>query len=96
VEVVTAFLDRIETINPVVNAIINLRERNDILHDAKMADALASRGQVKGPLHGLPIAIKDLALTQGLATTFGSPIFRSFVPDADEYHVARIRLQVLL
>jgi amidase len=91
VEVVTAFLDRIETINPVVNAIINLRERNDILHDAKMADALASRGQVKGPLHGLPIAIKDLALTQGLATTFGSPIFRSFVPDADEYHVARIK-----
>ncbi len=88
-EVVTAFLDRIEAANPLVNAVVSLRDRADILRDADAADARAP--DAAGPLSGLPIAIKDLALTRGLRTTFGSPAFSGFVPDEDEFFVERIR-----
>jgi len=90
-EVVTAFLDRIETVNPQVNAIVSLRERSDILAEAEAADSALAKGIAPGPLHGLPIAIKDLAQTKGLKTTFGSPIFAGFVPDEDDFFVARMR-----
>jgi amidase len=49
------------------------------------------RGSFAGPLHGLPIAVKDLAETAGIRTTFGSPLFASFVPDFDAPHVARLK-----
>ncbi len=90
-EVVAAFLDRIEAVNPLVNAIVSLRERADILAEADRADARLARGGETGSLFGLPIAVKDLALTKGLRTTFGSPIFADFVPQEDEIFVARIR-----
>jgi amidase len=90
-EVVAAFLDRIEAVNPLVNAIVSLRERGDVLAEADAADAHLARGGETGSLFGLPIAIKDLALTKGLRTTFGSPIFADFVPDEDEFFVERIR-----
>ena len=90
-EVATAFLDRIEAINPVVNAVVSLRQREDILRDAAAADVAISRGEHIGALHGLPIAIKDLAQTKDLRTTFGSPIFADFMPAEDQYHVQRIR-----
>ena len=60
-EVVTAFLDRIEAVNPLVNAIVSLRDRADILREADAADAHLARGEPAGSLFGLPIAIKDLA-----------------------------------
>ncbi|MBZ9988339.1 amidase [Mesorhizobium sp. BH1-1-5] len=90
-EVVSAFLDRIEAVNPLVNAIVSLRERADILAEAESADAHLAQGGEAGSLFGLPIAIKDLALTKGLRTTFGSPIFADFIPDEDEFFVERIR-----
>ncbi|RAZ78107.1 amidase [Mesorhizobium atlanticum] len=90
-EVVSAFLDRIEAVNPLVNAIVSLRERTDILAEAESADAHLARGGETGSLFGLPIAIKDLALTKGLRTTFGSPIFADFIPDMDDFFVERIR-----
>ncbi|TIV31291.1 MAG: amidase, partial [Mesorhizobium sp.] len=65
-EVVSASLDRIEAVNPLVNAIVSLRERADILAEADNADAHLARGGEAGSLFGLPIAIKDLALTKGL------------------------------
>lgn len=89
-EVLTAFLDRIEAVNPLVNAIISLRERSDLLAEADAADAPADDAR-SGPLCGLPVAIKDLAMTKGLRTTFGSPIFADFVPQADDFFVERIR-----
>ncbi|UCI09020.1 amidase [Mesorhizobium sp. B1-1-8] len=90
-EVVAAFLDRIEAVNPLVNAIVSLRERADILAEADRADAHLAGGQQTGSLFGLPIAIKDLALTTGLRTTFGSPIFADFVPGEDDFFVERLR-----
>ncbi len=91
VEVVTAFLDRIEAVNGAVNAIVSLRGRDDILAEAAIADARLAKGITPGPLFGLPIAVKDLALTKGLRTTFGSRVFADFVPDEDSYAVERLR-----
>ncbi|MER9655465.1 amidase [Mesorhizobium sp. M0152] len=89
-EVVTAFLDRIEAVNPLVNAIVSLRDRGDILRQADAADARQAEAGT-GALFGLPIAIKDLAMTKGLRTSFGSPIFADFVPQEDDFFVERIR-----
>ncbi|ESY96429.1 amidase [Mesorhizobium australicum] len=88
-EVVTAFLDRIDAVNPMVNAIVSLRDRADILREADAADIRRTDGT--SPLFGLPIAIKDLASTTGLRTSFGSPIFADFVPQEDDFFVERIR-----
>ncbi|WP_210239817.1 amidase [Mesorhizobium sp. B4-1-1] len=90
-EVAGAFLDRIEAVNPLVNAVVSLRERADILAEADRADAHLARGGEAGSLFGLPIAIKDLALTRELRTTFGSPIFADFIPDVDDFFVERVR-----
>ncbi|ALA18258.1 MULTISPECIES: amidase [unclassified Chelatococcus] len=90
-EVIGAFLDHIAAINPTYNAIVSLSPREDILAEADAADAALARGEAAGPLHGLPQAIKDLAPTKGLTTTFGSPLFADFVPPADAIAVARMR-----
>jgi len=90
-EVIAAFLDRIEAVNPLVNAIVSLRERAGIMREADEADARLRSGAEAGPLFGLPIAVKDLAPTRGIRTTFGSPIFADFVPDEDELFVARMK-----
>jgi amidase len=89
-ELLEAVLARIEAVNPLVNAIVTL-----VPEQARAAaiglDARAARGSFAGPLHGLPIAIKDLAETAGIRTTFGSPIFASHVPDFDAPHVALLK-----
>ncbi|MEE2952720.1 MAG: amidase [Pseudomonadota bacterium] len=90
-EVVTAFLDRIEALNPTYNAIVSLRPREAILAEAHEADRRLAAGEADGALYGLPVAIKDLSPTKGLTTTFGSPIFRDFVPDEDGLATARMR-----
>lgn len=89
--VMAAFLDRIEQANPLHNAIVSLRPRDELLAAADAADRALDAGASAGPLHGLPIAVKDLALTKGLRTTFGSPIFADFVPSEDEIIVERMR-----
>jgi len=90
-EVMEAYLGHIERINPVVNALISLRPRTELLAEARQADEAVARGEVLGPLHGIPQAIKDLCLTRGLLTTFGSPLFADFVPDQDAIVAARMR-----
>ena len=89
-EVMEAHLARIDHINPQVNAIVTLlAERGR--EQAIQADEALTRGKDVGPLHGLPIAHKDLVLTKGVRTTLGSPIFADFVPDQDEIIVERLR-----
>lgn len=90
-EVATAFLDRIEALNAKVNAIVSLRDRADLLAEADAADAHLAAGGATGSLFGLPIAVKDLAQTKGLKTTYGSPIFADLVPWEDEFFVERMR-----
>jgi amidase len=88
--VLDAHLERIDRANPAVNAIVTLvadRARSA----ARDADDATARGEPLGPLHGLPIAHKDLALTAGIRTTYGSPIYADFIPDEDELFVERIR-----
>jgi amidase len=91
VEVMRAFLAQIERVNPSVNAIVTLRAVEELLAEAEAADRNLAAGETVGSLHGLPIAIKDLSLTRGLRTTFGSTLYRNFVPTSDELYVARLR-----
>jgi len=89
-ELLEAVLARIEAVNPSVNAIVTLAAEQARAAAADL-DARAARGSFAGPLHGLPIAIKDLAETAGIRTTYGSPIFASNVPDFDAPHVALLK-----
>jgi amidase len=89
-ETVTAHLARIERVNPVVNAIVTL-DAEGALAAARRADETQARGEPLGPLHGLPVAHKDIFFTRGMRTTFGSPAFRDFVPDHDSIIVERQR-----
>jgi amidase len=89
-EVVQAHLDQVERVNPRVNAIVTLIPEQ-ALERAADADEALVRGDDVGPLHGIPVAHKDLTLTKGIRTTFGSPIFRDFVPDEDALIVERLR-----
>lgn len=91
VEVMTAVLERIEAVNPQVNAIVSLRPRETLLAEAKSADARRARGELRGWLHGIPFAIKDLCETAGLRTTYGSPIFADHIPQADDLLARRIK-----
>jgi amidase len=89
-ELVGVSLDRIEAVNPELNAIVTLAPER-ALADAARLDAMAARGEFAGPLHGLPIAIKDLAETDGIRTTYASPLYASHVPDFDAPHVALLK-----
>lgn len=90
VEVMQAHLAQIERVNPRINAIITLVAES-ALKQAREADDAMSRGQNIGPLHGLPVAHKDLVPTKGIRTTFGSPIYADHVPDKDGLIVERLR-----
>ena len=89
-EVTEACLDRIERVNPKVNAIVTFTPER-AMESARAADDALARGLPAGPLHGLPVAHKDLALTRGVRTTFGSPIFDRFVPEQDALIVERLK-----
>ncbi len=91
VEVMRAHLARIEEANPRLNAIVTLLPEETLLRAADTADAAVAAGDPLGPLHGLPVAHKDLTLTRGIRTTFGSPIFADFVPEEDALIVERLR-----
>ncbi|ATG39936.1 amidase [Phaeobacter piscinae] len=87
VALMTETLARIDAINPGVNAIVALRDREELLAEAAAAD----RSTTRGPLHGLPMAIKDLANVAGVRSTQGSPLLADFVPQQDDLMVARLR-----
>ena len=86
-ELMEATLARIEAVNPAVNAIVSLRDSDRLMDEARDADN-APRG---GWMHGMPIAIKDLANAAGLPTSMGSPLFAGQVAEADDTMVARLR-----
>jgi amidase len=89
-EVMEAHLTQIERVNPKVNAIVTLLTEQ-AMDQAGFADEMLVRGEEVGVLHGLPVAHKDLVPTKGIRTTYGSPIFKGFVPDHDGLIVERLK-----
>src|SRR5580692_9929969 len=89
-EVMDAHLKQIERVNPKVNAIVTL-VADQARENARKADEAQARGATLGPLHGLPVAHKDLVETAGIRTTFGSPVFKDNVPKQDALIVERIK-----
>jgi amidase len=90
-EVMTAYLDHIQRFNPLVNAIVALEDRSALLSQACDRDAQLARADAIGPLHGFPLAIKDLVPVKGIRMTMGSPILKDFVPSADGIMAERLR-----
>jgi amidase len=87
-QLITAHLDQVERFNPKLNAIVTLTAES-ALQAAKEADAQLARQDAIGALHGLPVAHKDLFLTKGVKTTFGSPIYKDNIPQVDSLPVER-------
>ena len=90
VEVVQAHLDRIAEVNPSLNAVVCICA-DRALDEAREADAAISRGEDLGPLHGVPMTLKDSLNTQGVVSTGGTVGRRDFVPERDATLVARLR-----
>jgi amidase len=89
-ELLQSCIARIESVDHAVNAMV-ARDFGRARVAARAADDAVARGHALGALHGLPIGIKDLEETEGLVTTYGSPIFRDFIPLSDEGIVARAK-----
>jgi amidase len=89
-ELLAEHLKQIERVNPKVNAIVTLVP--DLANAAAaQADEMQARKEKLGPLHGLPVAHKDLMETRGIRTTWGSPLYKDFVPEEDDLVVERMR-----
>jgi amidase len=89
-EVMATFLDHIERTNPKVNAIVSLQPRDVLLKQATERDSQLARGEYLGWMHGFPHAVKDLAPTKGIRTTWGSPLLDT-VPQQDAIFVERLK-----
>lgn len=90
VELTELFLRRIERLNPTLNAYLTVAAEQ-ALESARQAQETVQQGDPLGPLHGVPISIKDLTVTGGIRTTKGSLLFKDFTPAEDEVLVQRIR-----
>ncbi len=82
-EVMQAHLQQIKRVNASVNAIVTLVPEDQLMAQAAAADEALAHGKWLGPLHGLPVAVKDLHETNGIRTTYGSPLHRNNVPNFD-------------
>jgi aspartyl-tRNA(Asn)/glutamyl-tRNA(Gln) amidotransferase subunit A len=90
VELCQALLRRCQRLQPTLNAFITL-DAERILVEARVAERELTQGHPRGPLHGVPVAVKDLCWTRGERTTGGSKVLADFVPDEDATVVARLR-----
>jgi amidase len=89
-EITEHYLDRIDERSDAVGAFITVTA--DLARDqARAADDAVRRGDLLSPLHGIPVPVKDLNLTAGVRTTFGSTVFTDFVPDVDDHVVSLLR-----
>src|SRR5919109_4596362 len=90
-ELVDALLARIDKLNPRINAFV-LINADQARREAKAAErAVGKRGAKLGPLHGVPFGVKDLVVTKGVRTTFGTPLYRDNVPSEDAPMVERLK-----
>ena len=91
VELTQAVLERIAALDQRLNAFTTLVPADDALAAARVAEREIRSGRHRGPLHGIPVSVKDLIDTAGLRTTYGSGMFREHVPAADGAMPARLR-----
>ena len=91
VELTQACLARIEKLNPKLNAFVTVTG-TAALEDARKAEAEIARGEWKGPLHGIPLAAKDLVETAGVKTTAASAVLKDNVPTVDAEVIRRLKL----
>ncbi|MFC2036907.1 amidase family protein, partial [Chloroflexota bacterium] len=89
-EVVEAHLQRIDEVNPRLNAVVQLAAER-AMEKAREADAALARGEMPGPLHGVPFTVKDSLNTKGVITTAGTLGRKDSVPEQDAAAVARLR-----
>ncbi|GAB4338752.1 MAG: amidase [Candidatus Abyssubacteria bacterium] len=89
-ELTRSVLDRIEKLNPVLTAYITV-DADGALKAARAAERQIARGKYLGPLHGIPVSLKDLYQTKGMLTTGGSKILKDWVPDADATSVVKLK-----
>jgi aspartyl-tRNA(Asn)/glutamyl-tRNA(Gln) amidotransferase subunit A len=90
VDLIEATLEKITNLNPKLNAFITVLDKS-ARQDAKNAESLIKQGEYKGPLHGIPICLKDLIYARGVKSTSGSKILSDFVPDHDSTVVKKLR-----
>jgi len=90
VELVRELLERINAVNPKINAYVTV-VADSAMKAAKEAEDAVTRGKEIGPLHGIPFAVKDLTFTKGVRTTMGSKLMEDFVPEEDAVHVSRLK-----
>ncbi len=90
VEVLDAYLKVIEALNPKLNAIVTL-VADQARDQARRAEIAVLKGEPLGPMHGLPIGVKDVTTTAGIRTTFASPLFKDYVPEEDAEAVRRLK-----
>src|ERR1700728_188674 len=89
-EAVDYFLARVEALDKPINSVVTV-DAQRARTEADAADAALARGEVRGPLHGVPMTIKDSFQTAGMRTTSGAPELASFIPTEDAWPVARLR-----
>jgi amidase len=89
VEIVEAYLRQIEQVNPSLNAVVTIAP--EVLDHARAKDSDLAKGNLSGPLHGLPITIKDTIDTEGIRTTYGSRLFARHIPSQDASVVAQLK-----
>lgn len=85
-----ALLERIQSFDPALNAWVTV-DREDVLSEARRRDDERDAGHIEGPLHGIPVGLKDIFYTEGMKTTACSPIYSDFVPDYDATCVAMLK-----
>ena len=91
VEAVDAILERIDKVNPRLNAYVTVTAES-ARREARAAERAVTRRSARlGPLHGVPFSVKDLVITRGVRTTFGTPLYRDHVPVEDAPMVARLK-----
>ncbi len=90
IELTEMFLRRIESLNPRLNAYLTVTSE-EALAAASRADQASAQGESLGPLHGIPVSIKDLELTRGIRSTMGSLAFKDYVPKEDSLVVQRVK-----
>ena len=90
VDAVEAYLDRIESLDGQLRAFVTLT-KEQALEAAREAEAEIANGNYRGPMHGIPVAVKDQMYTKGIRTTGGSPVFNEFVPDFDATVIANLK-----